>query len=295
MNRGCFLVLVMVAAIGIQPLFARPLYEESPTEESSSALESPRAQSPAAQSPDGTDPTAEAAAISRNIRDNPYLLESRRLATLAQETYQYGDYDLSASLAREAIHHAQLSDEYVTQQLRAVAIDQAIASAKNRLDLAASSGTSRQHPAEYSEAETRYQESLTARSGEDWDSAYESAQKAIDLLAFVPTPAGSPASPPASSPTSPPVRTASGAPLPATYTVRSWTTHGDCFWSIAARPWVYGDGNRWRVLYNANKSKLPDPNNPNLIEPGMVIEIPSIRGEIRQGAWSPNATYRPLN
>jgi nucleoid-associated protein YgaU len=43
----------------------------------------------------------------------------------------------------------------------------------------------------------------------------------------------------------------------------------------------------WKVLYNANKSKMPDPNNPDLIEPGMVIDIPSVKGETREGMWRP--------
>jgi len=84
-------------------------------------------------------------------------------------------------------------------------------------------------------------------------------------------------------------------PLPATYTVRGWGASGDCFWNIAGRPWVYGDPHRWRVLYEANKSKLPKPGNPNVIDPGTVLDIPSIKGETRQGEWQPGRTYSPLN
>jgi len=278
MSRGCFFVLVMAAAIGVQPLLARPLHE-SPTDDPSAA------QPTIAQQPVGAAPADEAgfpdgeAEIPRHIRDNPYLQESQRLTALAQETYRYGDYELSASLAGEAIYYAQLSDEYVTQQLRILAINQAIAAAKSRLDRAESSGASRQRPAEYGEAETWYQRSLAARSGEDWDGAYDAAQRVIDILSFVQMPAGSPA------------RATPAGNLPATYTVRAWATYGDCFWNIAARPWVYGDGQKWGLLYDANKSKLPDPGNPNLIEPGMVIEIPNMRGEARQGAWNPSAAY----
>ena len=255
MSRGCFLALFVAAAF----LPAVPALAQS--------------------SPDPAPAEAEQE-IPGSIRNNQYLVESQRLASLAQETYQYGDYDLSASLAEEAIRYAELSDEYVTLQMKILAANEAIATAKDRLDWAASSGTSGQYPSEYGEAETLYGKGLEARSGEDWDEAYNAAQRAIDLLAYIQSPAGSPA------------RAAPGtSPLPATYTVRQWNSSRDCFWNIAARPWVYGDGQRWRVLYNANKSRLPDPDNPNLIEPGMVIEIPSIRGETRQGAWEPNASY----
>lgn len=82
-----------------------------------------------------------------------------------------------------------------------------------------------------------------------------------------------------------------GAALPATYTVRTWASSRDCFWVIAAYPWVYGDPEKWRLLYNANKSKLPKPDNPDLLLPGTVLDIPSIRGETRQGAWDSSKTY----
>ncbi|MDR2922238.1 MAG: hypothetical protein LBU85_02705 [Treponema sp.] len=83
-------------------------------------------------------------------------------------------------------------------------------------------------------------------------------------------------------------------PLPAAYTVRPWSVSKDCFWNIAGFPWVYGNPRQWRILYNANKSKLPNPNNPNILEPGTVLEIPSIKGETRQGAWDSGKTYEPL-
>jgi nucleoid-associated protein YgaU len=87
----------------------------------------------------------------------------------------------------------------------------------------------------------------------------------------------------------------SPASLPAQYTIRPWAVSGDCFWNIAGRAWVYGDSHQWRRLYNANKAKLPDPDNPDLIEPGMVLDIPSIRDEAREGPWEENKTYPPLN
>jgi len=221
--------------------------------------------------------------IPDSIRNNQYFLESQRLAKLAHETYQYGDYDLSASLSEEAIRYAELSDEYVARQLKILAANEAIAAARRSLDWASSSGAARQYSSEYSDAEAWYNRSLAARTGEDWDDAYNAARRAIDIMSVMRPPAAV---------TGTPVVTGRTA-LPATYTVRPWGTSRDCFWNIAARPWVYGDGRRWRVLYEANRSKLPEPGNPNLIEPGMVIEIPSIRGEIRQGAWDPSRVYTP--
>ena len=83
-----------------------------------------------------------------------------------------------------------------------------------------------------------------------------------------------------------------GYPLPATFTVRSWAVYRDCLWNIAALPEIYGDPYRWPILFNANRHRMPDPNNPDLILPGMVLEITSIDGEAREGAWQSGRVYR---
>jgi nucleoid-associated protein YgaU len=197
--------------------------------------------------------------------DNQYLEESQRLLKLAQETYEYGDYDTAVNFAQEAMFYALLSD-----------VNVAIALAKDRIDWAISSGADKQYPYEFDEAQTWYGVSLTARDGEEWENALDAANKVKELLAYI---AGGPGS------------EGGTPPLPAQYTVRSWLTVKDCFWNIAARSWVYGNPRQWRVLYNANKSKLPNPDNPNLIEPGTVLDIPSIKGETRQGEWSSDRTY----
>ncbi|MHC6202291.1 LysM peptidoglycan-binding domain-containing protein [Breznakiellaceae bacterium SP9] len=76
--------------------------------------------------------------------------------------------------------------------------------------------------------------------------------------------------------------------LPAQYQVRPWAISLDCFWNIAGRDWAYGDPSKWRLLYNANKTKLADPNNPDVIEPGIILDIPSLNNEQRQGLWNVN-------
>jgi nucleoid-associated protein YgaU len=82
--------------------------------------------------------------------------------------------------------------------------------------------------------------------------------------------------------------------LPAQYTVRAWNPWRDCLWNIAGKSWAYGDSSKWRLIYEANRSKFPEPNNPNLIHPGMVLDIPSIRGEARRGMWDERTDYPPL-
>ena len=45
------------------------------------------------------------------------------------------------------------------------------------------------------------------------------------------------------------------------------------------------------MLWEANRGILLDPNNPDLIEIGQVLTIPSIAGEAREGAYDPALGY----
>jgi nucleoid-associated protein YgaU len=228
--------------------------------------------------------------IPASLRNNRYYMESLRLTDLAQESYEFGDYDSSARYAEEALRYAQLSDEYVALQLKIKEADDAIAAAKSRIDWAAQAGAAQTNPGEYGAAEQAYGEAVAYREEEAWDNAIAAAGRVVDLLAYID--GSAPAAAAAPPPPPPPAETPA---LPARYTVRPWSVSRDCFWNIAGRPWAYGDPHQWRLLYNANKGKLPDPNNPDLIEPGMVLDIPSLQGEGRGGAWDADKTYPPLN
>jgi len=218
-------------------------------------------------------PGEEEAQIPEGIRNNEYYLESLRLTSLAHTTYEYGDYDASAGFAEEAIRFAQLSDEFVALQL--------IAEAKRLLDWADNNNISTRYPIDYNESKNYYEASLTAKSNEEWDEAISSAVKSIGIISAFQTGGTNTVT----------VAARTGTTLPKQYTVRTWASFRDCLWNIASYPWVYGDPWRWKTLYEANKSKLPNPNNPDLIEPGMVIDIPSIKGETRQGMWESGKTY----
>ena len=84
------------------------------------------------------------------------------------------------------------------------------------------------------------------------------------------------------------------APLPSTYTVRLIPKRRDCLWRIAEYSFIYNNPYKWPVLYKANKATFKDPSNPDLIYPGQILKIPSIKGETREGSWDPNKTYQPL-
>jgi len=209
-------------------------------------------------------PGEEEPQVPEGIRNNEFFLESLRLTRLAQQTFEFGDYDASEGFAQEAIRFAALSDEFVSEQL--------LVEAKRLVDWADANNIAARFPDAYNEGKKYYEAGVSAHSGEEWEESITASTSAIGILAAL--------------------ETNRSLPLPKQYTVRTWANERDCLWVIAGYSWVYGDPWRWRELYNANRSRLPDPNNPNLIEPGFVLEIPSIRGEVRQGMWNPNANYR---
>ena len=203
---------------------------------------------------------AEETAIPKSIGNNEYHLESIRLKKLAQDTYDSGDYDASAGFAQEAIRFALLSDEYVSGKL--------IAEAERLKVLAEKSNIIERFPENYNDAVNYYENAVVFHSNEEWNESIPSAIKAIEIFGVFATTGALPA---AGTGTRPPAAAASGQNQ---YTVRTWRVEKDCLWNIAGYAWVYGDPWKWRRLYEANKSKMPDPNNPDLIEPGMVLDIP---------------------
>jgi len=218
--------------------------------------------------------------VPQSILNNEYFLASVRLNERAKEAFDIGDYDASATYAEQAAEQARLSDEYVSRRLA----EYTLARAHSRYTWAKSVGAETRYPSEYRTATTAYDEANVARQAEEWDTTTTAANRVLTALANVKGRDGQ------TGPASEPPRPAQGT-LPAQYIVRQWRNTGDCFWNIAGWSWVYGDSHQWRKLYEANKSKLPDPNNPNWIEPDMILDIPSLNGEVRSGIWDPSAKY----
>jgi nucleoid-associated protein YgaU len=248
-----------------------------------------------------------------NIRTNRYLAESLRLHDLAKQALAAGDYDGAAANAENAAKAAAASDLYVRQQVKMYIANSKMDDALERLSWADSAEAKRHFPAEFYDAKTYYNLGLIAKGARKWDDTIDNADKVIKTLAAFTAPPeeanvidrvpvadtgrtveriGITEEP--ALPVTDGEKTDKGTPLPARYTVRSWDKYGDCFWNIAGRSWVYGDPRRWPLLYQANKNKLTNPKNPDLIEEGMIVDIPSVNGEERSGAWSPDAVYSPL-
>ncbi|MDR2481069.1 MAG: LysM peptidoglycan-binding domain-containing protein [Spirochaetaceae bacterium] len=223
-------------------------------------------------------------AVDEPVSNNKYFMESIRASNLAKLAYEEGDYDLSMQFSADAIKAARLSDELITAKLKIAEANKKINEAGSRLTWADKSKAQIYFPKEYNNAKNFYDDALNDRNAGEWDGALNNAIYAVQALSIIAAPPNNRTEP----------ETDGKSPLPAQYTVRPWDLFGDCFWNIAGREWVYGNPYQWPLLYHANKSKLPDPNNPNLIEPGIIIDIPSLRGEIRKGMWDSGKKYVPL-
>ncbi|MBN2544840.1 MAG: hypothetical protein JXB50_03520 [Spirochaetes bacterium] len=79
--------------------------------------------------------------------------------------------------------------------------------------------------------------------------------------------------------------------FPRYYKVQDYSKTQDCLWKIAEENFVYNDPLKWTVLYEANKKRLINPENPDMILKWKLIEIPSLNGEIREGIYNPNKKY----
>jgi tetratricopeptide (TPR) repeat protein len=190
----------------------------------------------------------------KGLLNNQYMVENRRLIELAENAYKDGKYDDAVKYAQEAIKYAQMSDGYVSA-------NEAIAAAQARLNRVKQINAHVKYAEIYEKAEQTFTEAMDHRSKEEWDPAKESALAVIAILSEIPD-----------------------APvLAAQYRVKTWHGDKDCLWNIAAKEQIYGDPWKWKVIYDANKNKLPKPGNPNVVEPGTLLDIPSIKGEIRAG------------
>ncbi|MEI0564966.1 LysM peptidoglycan-binding domain-containing protein [Brachyspira pulli] len=79
--------------------------------------------------------------------------------------------------------------------------------------------------------------------------------------------------------------------FPKYYKVQSRKTNTDSLWRIASYDFIYGNGNLWKKIYEANKDQIKDP---SIIRAGQILTIPSLKGELREGTYDPNQTYNSI-
>ena len=208
--------------------------------------------------------------------NNEYQRKSRAYSELARRAYDEGDYDASIEYARLAEENAQKSADYIQYMLARIEAEQAMNKARTRYTWAKNNKAEEKHPEAFETATEALQAGNTAFENKDFDVAVVCAKKVLDALAVV---TGD---------------ESSFATLPDQYRIRTWRGERDCLWNIAKDKAIYDNPYLWRKLYEANKDKLPDPNNPDWVEPGIILTIPSLRGEKRSGLYDPAVTYEKL-
>lgn len=207
--------------------------------------------------------------------DNEYQRKSRAYTELAAKSYDEGDYDAAIEYAKLAESYAQQSADFIQRMLAKVEAEQEMNKARTRFNWAKTNGAEEKYPEAYKTAEEALNAGSIAFDNENYDVAIVCAQRVLDALGVVKG------------------KDNTGiAELPAEYRIRTWRGEKDCLWNIAGKKEIYGNPFMWRKLYEANKEKLPDPANPNWVEPDIILTIPSIKGEKRSGLFDPSQAYK---
>lgn len=210
-----------------------------------------------------------AAAFAISYKNNTYQKLADEYAKKAQVALDAGEYDDAVEYSRMAEENAELSRAYIEMMMSRKSAEDSIKIAKNKIAWADGINASVTYPMAYSAAVENMNSAEGSFAKEDYEKATEYAKLVLDSLDGV----------------------TEKTPLPEYYIVRPWAESKDCFWNISGRSYVYNNPWLWENLYQANKDALPKPSDPNLIEPGMKMKIPSISGEYRAGTYDPKKKY----
>jgi hypothetical protein len=219
----------------------------------------------------------------QSLLDNDFYKQAQDLLARSQAAMDAGDYDGAAQLAKQAQDALAKSDDYVATMTQFYRANGWLKQANDRVAYAKSIAADVNYKDSYNTAVADVTSAKSSLDAKSYDASIASSQGAIAALKDIaPKVAAAPAPAPAAP--APPT-------LPQYYVVRLILPLRDCFWRIAAYPWVYNDPWKWKLLYDANKNLIPDPNNPDLIQVGVRIVIPPVAGETRSGDYDPTQTY----
>lgn len=219
----------------------------------------------------------------QNLMDNEYQRAGREYERQAQSAMNDGRYDEAAEFADLAAVEYRKSREYADMMRLKFRAANAINLAQRTItDVSSLKATADAHAAEIAEAKVLLSEARNLFDAENWTESRAKAEESYALLRDIRR-----------------VDTAqntssSSLVLPKYYTVVARRKNTDCYWNISARAGVYNNPLLWEKLWHANKGSMKDPNNPHLIFPGMIIEIPSVDGERREGHYDPDKDYSKL-
>ena len=201
------------------------------------------------------------------------LAEARAFLLMADDAFLGENYGTAKNRADDALTSlSSVEDPRPRMAAMRKEAERAIAAAEERFNWAKGIAADKRYPTEFAAAAALLETARSAFAMEDYDYARISANDVLIRLAGV----------------------KDTLPLPAIFVVRELPKDTDCFWRIAALPAVYNDPFQWTLLYEANKNKLPDPKNPNLVKPDTILTIPSLKGEYREGTWIQDGRYPEL-
>ena len=187
--------------------------------------------------------------------DNEYQRKSRAYTELSAKALQEGDYDASIEYSRLAEEYARLSAEFIQKMLARIEAEQLMNKARSRYQWAKRNNAEKNYPSIFVEATEALNSGGKAFDNEDYDVSSSCANRVL---------------------------------------VRTWRGERDCLWTIAELSGVFSNALLWQKLYEANKKLLPRRYNPDLIIPGMILSIPSIKGEKRTGLYDHNRVYKSI-
>jgi len=210
-----------------------------------------------------------ASVFAASYKNNTYQKLADEYTKKAEKAMDAGEYDDAIAYSQEAQKNAELSKAFVARMMAMGEAEDNIKLAKNKLAWAEKIDAPNIFPMAYTAAKENLGYAESAFEDEEWGRANEYAKLSLAALEGV----------------------AEVTPLPAEYIVRPWAETKDCYWNISGRPYIYNNPLLWENLYQANKSKMPKPEDPNLILPGMKMSIPSLTGEYRNGTYDPKKEY----
>jgi len=204
---------------------------------------------------------------SQSLQDNEYYQKMLELRAQSEQAFQDGDYIEARQLAEEAQGYQEESERWIATQLAAYRAKSALNRLKDRLAQVSTWNAQEHFPDEYAEGMELYNRSFAEFfDEEEYVSSLATSNRGLEVLSVI-------------------SYVASGSVLPAYYIVRLLPGNTDCFWNIASYDFIYNNPWEWPRIYQANKDILDDKENPDLIEPGMKLTIPSLDGEKRFGTW----------
>lgn len=207
--------------------------------------------------------------FAQSLKDNPDYKKSVEFKRQSEIAFEEGDYLEAKRLAEESQKHAALSDQWIAMMLNRYKANSALRRFETSLNSATKINGAENFPEEYTEAKALYEQAYQEFRSESYKESYESSLKGIEILTAIVY-----------------IPRSGNAPLPSKYVVRDLPRgKEDCLWNIAAYDFVYSDPFKWEKLYEANKDKLVDKENPHLIHPGLILDIPAESGENRNGTW----------